>query len=489
MYFKLLQHYWKDNARRSVWTNSIGIKIMIVLLILYFGVNFLVLGIFYPEIIQELLPGTDPLWLLNSVLIFYLFGDIAIRFLLQEFPELKIQNYLLLPIPRNTLFRYLMIRSGLTVFSFFPLLIFLPAFFRMAVPDYGVFGALCWLIGILLLITGNTWTAFYLKRIFGKRFYIPLIILGMFGLLAWANLSGLLPLNEWSAFVFQGIGLKYFWIIVPLAYFLLSGALLQSNFHNSSYFEGFSDQPEEANSHQFEFLKKYGMIGELIRMDLRLIFRNKRPKTTVLMTLVFLLYGFIFYTQESYQNDLMYLFWGVYFTGIVGLAYGQLTLSWESSFFEFLQLRSFDMAYYFRAKYVLFCLASGLTYLVTLPYAFFDWEIALFNTVCMLLNMGISFPLLIYFSSYNTKPIDLGKGSFFNTEGSNIKQFVVIIPILIGPLLVYAPFYVFGWRYAGLIILGSLGIIGIVLSSKIIVEAAKLVNRRKYKLVEAYRNR
>jgi glucan phosphoethanolaminetransferase (alkaline phosphatase superfamily) len=147
------------------------------------------------------------------------------------------------------------------------------------------------------------------------------------------------------------------------------------------------------------------------------------------------------------------------------------------------------MEFYFRAKYVLYAVASFLTYLVTLPYAFFDSQIAVVHTVCFLLNLGISFPMLIYFSNYNNKPIDLGKGAFFNTEGSNVKQFLVVVPILLGPMLIFAPFYVFGLQQIGFAVLAGIGIMGILAAPYLIKAAAKFHNERKYKLVESYRNR
>ena len=42
------------------------------------------------------------------------------------------------------------------------------------------------------------------------------------------------------------------------------------------------------------FLSRYGETGSLIRNELRLILRNKRPRTVAVIGLLFMLYGLLF---------------------------------------------------------------------------------------------------------------------------------------------------------------------------------------------------
>lgn len=472
-----------------MWANSIWIKVLIILLMVYFGLNLLVLGIFYPEIVEEVSPASDPLRLLNSFVIFYLLIDLGIRLFFQEFPELKIQHYLLLPIKRSVLYRFLLIRSVLSFFSFYPLFIIIPAFIRLAIPDWGPWMASLWLLGVLMLIPANTFIAFYLKRQFGRKTIIPIIVIAIAVLLGVLSIYDWLPLDDLSEEVFYHIGTYAFPFLVPLLYLALSTTLIYRNLSKTAYFESPADVPGAKTGSSFSFLKKYGMIGELIRMDLRLILRNKRPRVQVMMMSLFLLYGFFFYSQESFQKIHWYIAFGIYFTGIIGIGYAQLLLSWESSYYELLSLRNFSMEYYFKGKYIFYVLISVLSFLITLPYAFIDSKIAIVHLACLLLNIGISFPLLIYFSAYNSKPVDLGKSAFFNTEGSNLKQFLIGVPILVFPILIFVPFYFIGGQYLGIAGLAGIGILGILLSPYVIREAARFNAKRKYKLIESYRNR
>jgi hypothetical protein len=57
--------------------------------------------------------------------------------------------------------------------------------------------------------------------------------------------------------------------------------------------------------------------------------------------------------------------------------------------------------------------------------------------------------------------MDLNKGAMFNYEGVGAAQFLIIIPLMAGPYLVYLPFaYLFN-DYVGLLALGVTGLAGI----------------------------
>jgi hypothetical protein len=66
-----------------------------------------------------------------------------------------------------------------------------------------------------------------------------------------------------------------------------------------------------------------GGIGDMIALDLKLIFRNKRPKSLVILSAVILLYGFIFYPRYvATENYSMLFFFALLITGIFVSNYG-----------------------------------------------------------------------------------------------------------------------------------------------------------------------
>jgi hypothetical protein len=57
---------------------------------------------------------------------------------------------------------------------------------------------------------------------------------------------------------------------------------------------------EEANASDLSWTKRFGAIA--FTLDLKMIWRNKRPKTTIWMSLIILFYGLIVYINPAYKD-------------------------------------------------------------------------------------------------------------------------------------------------------------------------------------------
>ena len=112
-------------------------------------------------------------------------------------------------------------------------------------------------------------------------------------------------------------------------------------------------------------------------------------------------------------------------------------------------------------KYLLFVGVSTVCFLASVPYVYFGVDILLVHLATFLFNVGILIHVIIYVALWKPKPMDLNKGAMFNYEGVGAAQFLIMIPLMIGPYLVYLPFSLLISDYAGLIALGVSGLIGI----------------------------
>ena len=102
-------------------------------------------------------------------------------------------------------------------------------------------------------------------------------------------------------------------------------------------------------------LDKYGDVGEMIALDLKLIFRNKRPKSLVILSGVILLYGFIFYPRYLQTGNFTMLFlFALFITGLFISNYGQFLFAWQSSHFDGMMSYNINMKQYIKAKFLLF---------------------------------------------------------------------------------------------------------------------------------------
>ena len=74
-----------------------------------------------------------------------------------------------------------------------------------------------------------------------------------------------------------------------------------------------------------KFLDKMGELGYLIALQMKLIWRNKRSKPIIFISLIFVLYGLFFYPQKIYLEGFGFLiFVGVFITGLFILSFGRI---------------------------------------------------------------------------------------------------------------------------------------------------------------------
>jgi hypothetical protein len=183
----------------------------------------------------------------------------------------------------------------------------------------------------------------------------------------------------------------------------------------------------------------------------------------------------------------MYLFVGLLITGIFMFQYGQLVMSWESRQFDLICTSGLRMRDYFREKYWFFFAVNAASFLLTLPYAFYGGRIAIINLSAFLYNSGINTFIILFLGTYNTRGIDLGKGVMFNYEGTNFIHFLMFIPLMGLPYLLWLPFSIMGYPDLGLAAVGLAGAAGLLFSEVLIRSIVKQFNSRKYKILDGLR--
>ena len=129
-------------------------------------------------------------------------------------------------------------------------------------------------------------------------------------------------------------------IIVPIAILIV---LYYYNFKilKSKLFIDVSVQSKskDAKISNLEWTKRFGDIAPFMQLDLKLMMRNKRAKSTFLILVVGLFYGLFFYPQPMYRDLVfMYAFIGIFSTGTFLINYGQFIPAWDSSYYKQLVL-------------------------------------------------------------------------------------------------------------------------------------------------------
>lgn len=489
MFRKLLSLDLLSRIRSPFWQKSIGINIVLILLGLYLMLNFLALGFFLDKILMSIYPDADPLQVFNRFLLYYLVFDLVMRFFMQNLPVTAVQSYMLLPIRRSKLVHYLLVKSIPDFFNFLPFLFLVPFLYKVVLPTWGT-AAWAWFGLSVLLVLINHALAMLLKRSFMLRPPVALGIVILILIVAYFDFSGVLPFSEAFGNWVEWTALHAWSLVLPLAVFAGLYYALYRLFYQSIYLDkltGGGDREEATDSSRLDWLGRFGKIGRLIQLDLLLIRRNKRPRVMATMSIFFLLYPLIV-LQDGLEDKMgIAVFVSIFTTGLFMINYGQFMLAWESSFFDYIRVRRISIRDYFEGKFYLFGLSTVVALILSMLYGLIYPLLPLFFVAGALFNMGVSTYILMFTSTYNVRRIDLSKGSFMNWEGVGAAQFLLIIPIMILPMLIYWLFSLWGGLYGGLGAISVIGLVGILLKEPILRGLAQQFERRKYIMTRSFK--
>jgi hypothetical protein len=148
-------------------------------------------------------------------------------------------------------------------------------------------------------------------------------------------------------------------------------------------------------------LQRFGIIGEVILLDIKLFLRNKRTKSILFLTLIFMAYGLLFYPNEAYTSDEGFMiFIGIVISGFLMISYLQYAFAYEGSYWDFLISSRIPMRQYIRAKLYLATAVVIVAWFLTLPYLYFGKNVLIINTATALFNLGALIPMVLFFATY-----------------------------------------------------------------------------------------
>lgn len=484
-----LQQQWKESTRSSIWQRNLATNIFIGFFLLLMMGYLLMLGIFIDPIIRKLFPDDDPVAIFNGIIIYYLGFDLLIRYLMQSLPTFAIESYLHLPIRKRTMVHFVISKSIFHVLNFLPLLVFLPFAINSIAPAYNGLSTLAWTLTVILLIFNNNFLATYLKRqlvskplitLLAGIILISLAVLDHFGFIKLSMVSSTL-----LSLLLRNPLLTLLPILLVLSSYSLNYFLLKSNLYPEEIIKRKSYHVQDIP--RIKYLTSMGLTGDLVMLDMKLWWRHKRTKSILYMFPLFILYGFFFYPMPEYKDSPMLIFVGIFMSGGMTMNYLNYAFGYESAHFDGILTSRIDMDRYIRAKLSIGMLLTTFCFIITIPYLFFDINILLINFVTYLFNMGFISFMLIYMATYNKKRMDLNRSASFNYQGVGAANWLVMIPAFFLPVLIFIPFWALGYRYAGLAVIGLIGILGL-LTRKFWVKAIERnFYSRKYIMADGFR--
>ncbi len=481
--YQLLIHQRKEKLRSPFWSKNILLNILLGFVGFWLLIMALTASIAAIRIISEFYSGLEPIEVFTGLLFYFFVYDLISRFFLQQLPTMSIQPYRTLPLGKGKLLHYPLIRSVFSFFNFLPLFLIVPFFIMVVCAGSPAIFSFAWVITLLCFIGVNNFLNFSIKKQFISKPALILLLFGMTGILLFLDLREIFKVSQWFAKFVMYISGAPVLVMVPVSLVILSYRLAYRTLRKNFYPE--ESQASRTTKGSFTFLSRYGETGELLGIELKMILRNKRPRSVMIFSLIFLGYGMILYDDPD--NLVKLMMGGFLLTFAFALNYGQFLFSWEGSYFDSYLANKISAFHYIRSKYLFFAAAGIIGFLLSSPYILISPKIIFVNLAMLFYNVGISSILLLVFCTNNSTSIDLGTSQIMNFQGTGAIQFLMIFPLIGIPLVIHVLFYFLGIREYSILGIGILGLIGIILSGYLMQMVTRLFLSRKHQMASGFR--
>ncbi|MDB2606421.1 DUF5687 family protein [Zobellia sp.] len=476
---------WKSFFRSSSMGKSLGIKIVMGFSALYFLGMLAFLGSSLFFILERALPGVDPLRILSQYLLYWVLGELFMRYFLQKLPVMDIKPFLILSIKKSAIAHYILGRSSVSFYNFLSLFFFLPFGVVLLIKGYPAFNVVFWLLAIVGIILSVNYLNFIVNK--SDKFLIGIggFFISIYGL----EYFEILPIKEYAGIIFYSLYESPLYAIFPLAvagvcYYLNFTFLRSRMFLDASL----KKKVAEAVASDLSWTKRFGAIAPFLQLDLKLIWRNKRTKTQVFMSLAFAFYGLIFYTMDDFGTGSgMLVFVGIFMTGVFLMNFGQFIPAWDSSYYSMMMCQNIPLRKYLESKAVLIYVSIGVMFLLSAPYVYFGWDALAINFSCALYNLGVNVPIILFFGSKNKKRIDLNKSAMGNMQGTSATQFIVGIPLFGFPMLLFGLLAFFVSFEIALITLAVIGLVGFASRNMLLDRITRVYAKKKYGMIAGFK--
>lgn len=436
--------------------------------------------------------ATEAYHVMNSGLIIFLVLDFIIRFPFQKTPTQEVKPYLLLPIRRNRLIDFLLIRSGLSSFNLLWLFLFVPFAIITITKFYGITGVLTYCIGIWLLMVFNNYWFLLCRTLMNERIWwiaLPILVYG--SIAAGIFIPDDSPLFDWSVNLGEGfiLGnlLTFLGVLVAIAlmWFINRELMIKLIYDEVNKVE----DTKVKHVSEYKFLDRYGEIGEYMRLELKLLLRNKVCKTALRTAfLVVIAFTCILSFTEVYDGQAMKNFIMVYNFVIFGILFLANMMSYEGNYIDGLMSRKESIYTLLRAKHILYSIAIFIPFILMIPAMITGKLSALSCISWAIFVVGCVYFCLFQLVVYNTKTVDLNaKMTNRQNMGTGLQNLIAGAAFGVPLLMNFALTALFGQTTTAwiLIIIGA----GFILTSRFWLK--NVYNRfmkRRYKNMEGFRD-
>lgn len=488
MFRKFIALEWKSFSRSASFKANLFLKILMFLGALYFISIFTFLGVGAYYLLEKM--ELEPFSTVNRYLIFYLLFDLMFRFFLQKTPVMNIKPLMSMNIRKNSIVGYTLGKSVISFFNWIHCFFLIPFSIVLIREGFGGLQVFSWFLAIFSLIFCNNFLNILSDNNRNLLFYLSAVL----ALFAGATYFGIFDVTVYTEEFFSAFYTSPVWLILPLILLASLGLFTFKFFKKNLYLDaGLKIKQRQVSSENLTWLNQFGTLGTFLKNDIRLIKRNKRSRTTVLVSLLFIFYGMLFFTGaiEAYEGPVWRIFAGIFVTGGFLFTFGQFVPSWDSSYYPLMMSQNIQYRDYLNSKWWLMVIATVITTILSSFYLYFGWEVYLAVVVGAIYNIGVNSHMILWGGAYIKTPIDLTqtKNVFGNKQAFNSKTLLLTLPKVGLPLILYAIGHYLFNPVTGYAIVTFSGLLGFAFKDKVFTIIEKVYKTEKYKTLAAYKQK
>lgn len=477
---------WKATIRKGAVTQ----RVLMALGKGYFGLCYLVImtgmvaGLF--KLAEE--EGLDPFQGFFKYAIYLWLGDLVIRYFFQKMPTTLVKPLLIQNIRKKTIVSYCLTKSAVSFFNFVNLCMGV-ALFLMLAFDYeiGITNSILFALSFTVFFWANNFLVQLLNHI--NKFALPFLVL--FAAVLALDYFKYVEVTAYTKYFFEAIYNYPFLLAVMLVYLLvLVVTCYRFYFKNLSLDSAVVVKKETYTYYELNFLNRFGKLAPFLKTDIKLLTRNKRTRTVLLMSGVFLLYGLLFFTMDMYKGSSFFIILSsIMITGGFMMLFGQYVPSWDSSYFPLMMTQNVPYRQYLESKWLIMVLGTLISTILASFYLFFGLQTYLIIVAVGCYNIGWNCYMSLITGAFVRTKIDLSsnKNAFGDSKAFNVQTLLLSIPTIAIPMVLYlllTSLLSFNMAIIAFIIIG---LIGVLLKKTMFNLIENLYKSQKYKTIQAYK--
>ncbi len=426
-------------------------------------VYLLMFGILFIGLFREIYPSMEPYHILNKGILYLLMADFVMRFTMNKLPVQEIKPMVLLPVGKGRVLRCYLLMNGLSSYNLIWMFMLVPFGFGTLFKYFGLVGVVGFLVGYWLLMLLNNYWYIACRTLMNRSFLYLFLPIGVYALL----LVGLLVPEtnyignfcmelgegffqwEWQAFlgVIAAIALMFHWCHA------LQRGVVYKELSKTEVVKRLKKVQD------YKYLDRFGEVGEYMRLELKLLTRNKVPRTQFYMGLgIMLFFSAALAFTDVYDGNFMRYFITIYNFAVLGVMVLSQTMSYEGNYLDGLMSRKESILNLLRAKYYVQC-ALLLIPLLIMILPITEGKLTLLSALaCFFLTSGFTFWMLMQLAVYNKNTLNLNTKLTGKNSGGTFYQTMIIMAGFFGPVIIIQPLITLLNETTALLIILAIGL-------------------------------